>query len=94
MIHVTDNIYLDADAYCFMLVEQTTVQNGKTKGKNNLSPYAYFATHRQVVDYLLNQLAKGEITAINPDVIERQRRIEDSMESFDRILTVKKKKNG
>lgn len=95
MLHITENIYLDVDQYCFVLQEQYIVPeiNEKT-GKPNknageiryINP-TYHPTHKDVVNKLIT---KGFRFAVEGDTEKFLRMMAEIEQKFDDILKLKR----
>jgi hypothetical protein len=88
MIHIADDIYLDADRYCFILYEEIEIKTGKRQGEKELVPVSYHATYEQVVNALMNMSIKR--TIISKDLIGCVRLIEGAKQKFSELLKLKK----
>ena len=88
MIHIADEVWVNADSYCFMVCEERTVKEGKTKGKKTIEPIHYYPDRKRIVEKVLD-LALTK--AINNDFLGCLHLVEGAREHCEEILNLKLK---
>ena len=54
MKRLTENLFIEADQYCYALLEKKTVQKGKRAGEEMFDPIGYYPTPERVSEKLCN----------------------------------------
>lgn len=99
MIHIANNIWLDADQYSFCVMEEATVQDFRTDkdgnqiankgaGEKKFINQTYHARHTDVINELMD---RGLKQGINNDYFGFMELIEGTKKQFQAILKLQRK---
>lgn len=96
MLHITENIYLDIDPFCFVLQEQfvtpeindITRKPNKGAGETVYRNQSFHATHKDVVNGIIN---RGFRFAVDGDADRFFKTMSDVEQKFDDILKLKRR---
>lgn len=58
MQHLTKDLYIDADQYCFIITRKTVAKSGESKGKERFENDGYLPTISSVERFIANEGAK------------------------------------
>lgn len=88
MIHIANNVYLDADQYCFVVMEKQVKKEGKNVGEEYFTNHSYHGSHQFVVEKIMDLALKH---AVNNDILGCVELIEGCKKQFHNILKLKRK---